>query len=178
VPGGRDGFRGRKGYDSGVVDRLAESPCVPDYDGHDEERAGEVSPKRDEPVQQHFPGREPAVASGDCRELFTGDARSPSATWVSNVASHQCQPTMKLPVHKSVPVVKIATRPHGKIIAPSKVIMPGAFSWYQGETETKSCSSDTRLLSAPWTLRLASHCWNPLCTRMRKPVGILPRRSS
>lgn len=53
---------------------------------------------------------------------------------------------MKLPVHKSVPVDRIATRPHGKMIAPSKRITPGAFSWNQGEAETKSCSPSTRLL--------------------------------
>lgn len=45
--------------------------------------------------------------------------------------------TIKLPVHRSAPVDKIATRPHGKIIAPSNAIIPGAFSWYHGDTETE-----------------------------------------
>jgi hypothetical protein len=70
VPGGRDGFRGREGDDSSVLDRLAKSASVPEDDGHDEERTSKVSPECNEPVQQHFPGRETAVQSGDCRELF------------------------------------------------------------------------------------------------------------
>jgi hypothetical protein len=70
VPGGRDGLCGPEGYDSGVIDRLRKRSSVTDYDGHDEQRAGEIAPECDEPVQQHFPGRKPAVQDGDRCELF------------------------------------------------------------------------------------------------------------
>lgn len=71
MPFGRDCFGGAKGYDSVVVDRFVEDAPVADDDGHDEERAREISPEGDEPVQQHFPGRNSAVQGGDGRELFT-----------------------------------------------------------------------------------------------------------
>jgi hypothetical protein len=44
--------------------------------------------------------------------------------------------TMKDPVHRSAPVERIAVKPQGKIRAPSRVITPGAFSWYHGATVT------------------------------------------
>jgi hypothetical protein len=78
VPGGLDGFCGPEGYDSGDIDRLGKRSPVPDDDGHYEERASEITPECDEPVQQHFPGREPAVASGDRCEL---NMKLQSATW-------------------------------------------------------------------------------------------------
>lgn len=51
---------------------------------------------------------------------------------------------MKLPVHRSVPVSRMMTRPKGKIIAPSIVINPGAFSWYHGETETINVAAQAK----------------------------------
>lgn len=70
MPGRRNGLRGPEGDDSSVLDRLAESAPVPEYDGHDEERACQIAPERNEPVQQHFPGREATVQSGNGRELI------------------------------------------------------------------------------------------------------------
>lgn len=67
VPGGRYGFGGCEGYYASVEDGLAEGSAVADDDGHYEERAGEVAPESDEPVQKHFPGRDAAVQAGDCR---------------------------------------------------------------------------------------------------------------
>jgi hypothetical protein len=56
---------------------------------------------------------------------------------------------MKLPVHKSVPVDKIATSPHGKIIAP-----PGAFSWNHGETDTDNVQAHAKANRQPATKEL------------------------
>jgi hypothetical protein len=61
---------------------------------------------------------------------------------------------MKLPVHKSVPVDKIATSPHGKIIAPSKATTPGAFSWNHGETDTDNVQAHAKANRQPATKEL------------------------
>lgn len=57
--------------------------------------------------------------------------------------------TMKLPVHRSTPVERIAVRPHGKINAPSSVITPGAFSWYHGATVTDRVHAQARARRHP-----------------------------
>jgi hypothetical protein len=132
------------------------------------------------------PARLPQNVMNQCSSIFQGERRRCRAAIVVSCSSNTItcqfrgvsflaarQPTMKLPVHKSVPVDKIATRPHGKIIADSKRTTPGAFSWNQGEAETKSCSSNTRLLSAIRTFLHSSHPKNSPCTRMRRPASNL-----
>lgn len=56
---------------------------------------------------------------------------------------------MKLPVHRSVPVARIAVRPQGKINAPSRAITPGAFSWYHGATVTDNVHAQARARRHP-----------------------------
>jgi hypothetical protein len=63
--------------------------------------------------------------------------------------------TMKLPVHRSAPVERIAVRPHGKIKAPSKVITPGAFSWYHGATVTDRVHAQAKASRHPAMNELA-----------------------
>jgi hypothetical protein len=85
-------------------------------------------------VQKHFPWRDAAVQAGDRRQLRNMRVSS-SFTHLSCRAAY-VDLTIKLPVHKSVPVARIAVRPQGKIKAPSRVMTPGAFSWYHGATVT------------------------------------------
>ena len=70
--------------------------------------------------------------------------------------------TMKLPVHRSAPVERIAVRPHGKIRAPRRVITPGAFSWYQGATVTERVQAHAKASRHPAMKELA----NTLSMRM------------
>jgi len=51
---------------------------------------------------------------------------------------------MKLPVHRSAPVVTIATSPNGKINAAIILISPGAFSWYHGAVLTTSTAAQAK----------------------------------
>ena len=69
---------------------------------------------------------------------------------------------MKLPVHRSAPVDKIAVRPQGKIKAPSRVITPGAFSWYHGATVTERVHAHAKASRHPAMNALA----NTLSMRM------------
>ena len=62
--------------------------------------------------------------------------RSIKSALLSLIDIRSVDHTMKLPVHRSAPVERIAVRPQGKISAPSRVITPGAFSWYHGATVT------------------------------------------
>jgi hypothetical protein len=62
---------------------------------------------------------------------------------------------MKLPVHRSAPVERIAVSPHGKIRAPSRVITPGAFSWYHGATVTDRVHAQAKASRHPAIKALA-----------------------
>lgn len=56
MPRWRDCFCGGESDDSGVLGWRAEGTAVAGYDGHYEERAGEVAPEGDEPVEERFEG--------------------------------------------------------------------------------------------------------------------------
>lgn len=73
-------------------------------DGDHEERPREVAQKGEQPVKEHARERQPPVEHGNGGVLRVAVVSMGSLWWVSR------RRTMKLPVHKSVPVRTISTR--------------------------------------------------------------------
>lgn len=66
--------------DFGLIDVSVEGPTVAEDDDSDEERAGEVAPEAEKPMQQHFPDAEAAVENSNggvqecaCAQVGTGE---------------------------------------------------------------------------------------------------------
>jgi len=81
---------------------------------------------------------------------------------------------MKLPVHRSLPVICTITRPYGNTSAAIVLIRPGAFSWYHGEVlvEMSVAHAKDKIMPAEQALRkLLSTRIYAFLTPMRETIS-------